>query len=83
VIKFLIRKTLWLSITTHNDAKNAKTDENVLKTYFFWIFNVFAIFGFFLKIYQNIGQKLGSNIYDEKTININFKKKGAQDYTID
>jgi hypothetical protein len=27
----------------------------------------FAIFGHFLKIYQNMGQKLGSNIYDRRS----------------
>jgi len=29
--------------------------------YFFGFSMFFAIFGFFLKIYQNMGQKLGSN----------------------
>jgi len=41
--------------------KMLKNDANVLKTYFFWIFNVFRYFWIFLKIYQNMGQKLGSN----------------------
>ena len=44
-----------------DDAKNAKNDANVLKMYFFGFSMFFAIFGFFLKIYQNMGQKLGSN----------------------
>jgi hypothetical protein len=40
--------------------KMLKNDANVLKMYF-WIFNVFRYFWIFLKIYQNMGQKLGSN----------------------
>jgi riboflavin synthase len=44
--------------------KMLKNDANVLKMYF-WIFNVFRYFWIFLKIYQNMGQKLGSNITNE------------------
>jgi hypothetical protein len=33
--------------------------------YFFGFSMFFAIFGFFLKIYQNMGQKLGSNTMHE------------------
>jgi len=43
--------------------KMLKNDANVLKMYF-WIFNVFRYFWIFLKIYQNMGQKLGSNSSD-------------------
>jgi hypothetical protein len=31
----------------------------------FWIFNVFRYFWIFLKIYQNMGQKLGSNRWSD------------------
>jgi len=44
--------------------KMLKTMQNVLKMYFFGFSMFFAIFEFFLKIYQNMGQKLGSNIHD-------------------
>jgi len=40
--------------------KMLKTMQIYLKMYFFWIFNVFRYFWIFLKIYQNVGQKLGS-----------------------
>jgi len=33
----------------------------MLKKYFFWIFDVFLYFWIFLKNYQNMSQKLGSN----------------------
>jgi len=42
--------------------KNAKNDANIFKNVFVFGFSLFfTIFGFFLKIYQNMGQKLGSN----------------------
>jgi hypothetical protein len=44
-----------------DDAKNAKNDANVLKMYFLDFQCFFTIFWIFLKIYQNMGQKLGSN----------------------
>ena len=48
-------KNLWKFKFFWDDAKN---DTNILKNIFFWIFIVFQ---FFMKIYQNMGQKLGSN----------------------
>jgi hypothetical protein len=35
----------------------------IYKKCIFWVFNVFRYFWIFLKIYQNMGQKLGSNKY--------------------
>jgi len=57
-------KCLWKFKFFWDDAKNAKNDANVLKKVFFGFSMFFAIFGFFLKIYQNMGQKLGSNNTD-------------------
>jgi hypothetical protein len=41
--------------------KMIKTMQIYIKKVFFWIFVVFRYFWIFLKIYQNMGQKLGSN----------------------
>jgi len=54
-------KDLWKFKFFLGDAENAKNDANILKNIFFGFSIFFAIFGFFLKIYQNMGQKLGSN----------------------
>ena len=52
---------LWKFKFFWDDAKNAKNDANVLKMYFFGFSMFFCYFWIFLKIYQNMGQKLGSN----------------------
>ena len=54
-------KYLWKFKFFWDDAKNAKKRCKCIKNVFFWIFNVFRYFWIFLKIYQNMGQKLGSN----------------------
>jgi len=36
----------------------------IYKKCIFWVFNVFRYFWIFLKIYQNMGQKLGSNNHE-------------------
>ena len=54
-------KYLWKFKFFWDDAENAKNDANIFKNIFFWIFNVFRYFWIFLKIYQNMGKKLGSN----------------------
>ena len=55
-------KYLWKFNFFWDSVENAKNDANISKIYFlgFSLF-FFAIFWFFLKIYQNIGQKLDSN----------------------
>ena len=46
--------------------KMLKTMQIYIKKSIFWIFVVFRYFWIFLKIYQNMGQKLGSNMNDTK-----------------
>ena len=55
-------KYLWKFKFFWDDVKNTKNDANVLKTYFFGFSMFFRYFWIFLKIYQNMGQKLGSNM---------------------
>ena len=52
--------------------KMLKTMQIYLKNVFFEILLFFAIFLFFLKIYQNMGQKLGSNMVHVVFIAIYF-----------
>ena len=54
-------KDLWKFKFFLDDTENAKNDANILKSIFFWICDVFLYFWIFLKNYQNMGQKLGSN----------------------
>jgi hypothetical protein len=56
-----VRKNLKKLNSFLDDAENAKNDANILKNIFFWIFDVFCYFWIFMKIYRNMGQKLGSN----------------------
>jgi len=44
-----------------NSFETMLKQRKYIKNIFFWIFIVFLYFWIFLKIYQNIGQKLGSN----------------------
>jgi hypothetical protein len=46
--------------------KMLKNDAKISKMHFLGFSLFFAIFGFFPKIYQNMGQKLGSNRGNEK-----------------
>jgi hypothetical protein len=55
-------KDLWKFKFFWNDVENAKNDTNISKMYFFWVFVVFCYFYFLKFFYQNMGQKLGSNI---------------------
>jgi hypothetical protein len=63
-------KYLWKFKIFWDDVKNTKNDANVLKTYFFGFSMFFRYFWIFLKIYQNMGQKLGSNMNNEKPFSI-------------
>ena len=48
-------KDIWKFKLFWDDTKNAKNNANILKKHIF--------LDFFLKIYQNMGQKLGSNSF--------------------
>jgi hypothetical protein len=55
--------------------KMLKTMQIYIKKSIFWIFVVFRYFWIFLKIYQNMGQKLGSNMNDTKIKKKDYKNK--------
>jgi len=58
-------KDLWKFKFFLDDAKNAKNDANILKTYFFGFSLFFTIFGFSENFIKKIGQNLGNNIVYE------------------